>query len=1514
MAQVFLKHFLILICLCLFSFKTYSQSFPKNRKKFISYVQKSYSHIEKSYVQNFIKGPLKKSISDPGVIDEDYFNQIVDYCNNLKESEIKEFPGIFYYLNTAYFLKDKQDKLQEWEGILDKHIELGSKKSINYFLKFSYFFFKYGKIGDAKEAKWFCRNGSYDFSFKNKKVTMTFKNTDLLCLHSNKSSGAGALDSIVLLNTNGKYDIKTKKWIGHGGTLTWEKVKISKEISKAEINKYAISTKSKMIIADSAQLYMPYLKEPVFGRIMDKADVFVREIDKVYPTFSTYENRIEIKELFKNIDYNGGFLIQGKKLIGAGDKSNLASIIVKHKGKELISIKSLFFEISNSSVSAKDCKVKIFIDNDSITHRQLSFSYQNKYKQLELLRPEKGMGNTPFENHYHMFDMFVSRILYSVGKDELRLHYPYNASEDLKYAKFESKNFFDESLYNSFKGFSRENPISKIATFALMNEVTKVHEGKVASLLNKSIDQAKPILINMAMHGFITYDLKDKTININKKLINYDAFQGGNIDYDELIFESKLSSKNKNNKNNFKKIGTINLISNELNIDGIESITVSKINETYIYPNLGHVIINKNRNINFNGWIVCGKLETKTLVSNYNYKSHLFNLDQCLYTTFRVNPLKKEHGSNKILLKSHLSAVKGKLYVGDSTNRSKTLTDSSGVFPKLIIPKKTYVYYNRILKGSYDSSRFYYEIDPFTIDNLQNFDENTFLLNGKLISAGIFPEIEMPLKIMNDYSLGFIKKSPESGYAFYGTNAKYNNKIALSNNGLQGSGTINFIQSISKSNIFTFLPDSTIGYANFENKPKENDIEFPDISCKKSYIRYLPKKEILFASSTQKMPLKFFDNEAQLTGRIRISKNGITGKGDMGFKTAYMKSNLFKFTRWDIKADTSSFNLKNIYRKEGDDPLALSTEGVSADISFKERKGEFNSDISKEIKFPSNLFYCKMDKFYWEMDGSTVDMEKSEATTFQSGGIKEESNFFSYHPDQEKLNFKALSAKYDLKSQEITCSKLNYVPIGDVQIFPDSSTLVIRKEANIKPLKEAQIQTISKTHNFKHCNLKITSKSAYSGNGAYQYYDVDSLVTSIQMNNIECINSRTKASGKIEEKNKFKLNKHFEYFGDISIISTNPGIDCKGSTKLIHDCKNFEKNWMYFEDTIIAKKVMIPFFDKNAINRNGDKIIAGFSWRLSDVKDSIVIYPSFLSKVKNPDDPILFSSNGYIEYNEARQEYQISSKNALKDRSNQALNLLAVSTENFLTLDTRSCSMRGEGEIKLGMDYGDVKFNSYGNVEYNEKSKKSTFNISMRIDMPIDKNVMESFANKIKLVDQYRPMDLKKSNFERAMMHWSNEKTTKKIIESYIQDSKPPKFPSEFENTFFFTGIKLISFDRKNKEERGLQSNSGNAYLVGIYKKPIMKNIPIRIFMEQITNEKKIGDKFAFHFSLPNEKKYFFQYQMEKKNGIMLIETNDKSFEKLINDIKPDKRKIKNFRYEITEEKIYYNLFNNLFY
>ena len=151
------------------------------------------------------------------------------------------------------------------------------------------------------------------------------------------------------------------------------------------------------------------------------------------------------------------------------------------------------------------------------------------------------------------------------------------------------------------------------------------------------------------------------------------------------------------------------------------------------------------------------------------------------------------------------------------------------------------------------------------------------------------------------------------------------------------------------------------------------------------------------------MPLKFFENEAQLTGRVRISKDGITGKGDMGFKTAYMKSNLFKFTRWDIKADTSSFNLKNIYRKEGDDPLALSTEGVTADISFKERKGSLTLIYLKKLSSRLTYFTVKWTSFIGKWMAQLLIWKKVKPLLFK---LMESKSQISFHIIQIKKKIK----------------------------------------------------------------------------------------------------------------------------------------------------------------------------------------------------------------------------------------------------------------------------------------------------------------------------------------------------------------------------------------------------------------------------------------------------------------------------------------------------------------------------
>jgi len=103
---------------------------------------------------------------------------------------------------------------------------------------------------------------------------------------------------------------------------------------------------------------------------------------------------------------------------------------------------------------------------------------------------------------------------------------------------------------------------------------------------------------------------------------------------------------------------------------------------------------------------------------------------------------------------------------------------------------------------------------------------------------------------MPDYSFGFSTKAPDGGYDFYGTGAKYENKILLSNNGLQGAGTINFVESTSISKALYFMPDSTVGFANFVNRPIDTGVQFPDVESKEAYICYVPRDNLLKASST----------------------------------------------------------------------------------------------------------------------------------------------------------------------------------------------------------------------------------------------------------------------------------------------------------------------------------------------------------------------------------------------------------------------------------------------------------------------------------------------------------------------------------------------------------------------------------------------------------------------------------------------------------------------------------------
>ena len=74
-------------------------------------------------------------------------------------------------------------------------------------------------------------------------------------------------------------------------------------------------------------------------------------------------------------------------------------------------------------------------------------------------------------------------------------------------------------------------------------------------------------------------------------------------------------------------------------------------------------------------------------------------------------------------------------------------------------------------EAAYHRDRFNYAVDPFVIDSLDNFANEDLLFTGELLAGGIVPDVVEPLRLMDDYSLGFTTRVASGGTALYGGGA-----------------------------------------------------------------------------------------------------------------------------------------------------------------------------------------------------------------------------------------------------------------------------------------------------------------------------------------------------------------------------------------------------------------------------------------------------------------------------------------------------------------------------------------------------------------------------------------------------------------------------------------------------------------------------------------------------------------------------------------------------------------------
>jgi len=1449
-------------------------SFSADSEKYLEQAEDYMGQYDRKEAKKFIEEfkPVWAGIS--GGIKSDVYQ----YSNTLVAKGAKPYPEFWAYL-TAIKKMGENNLLttvyEGWKNTLSKTFDARDKKQYSEFLVFSMGFFKDGFIYQTSGQQWKTTGTDYRFDYENNQPKVTYTKTDLKCYAKN--------DSSVVYKTSGVLFPLKEKFNGTGGIVTWERAGLSKEETYAELKKYDVSLKSVGFNADSVTFHTTYFKLPLAGKMDEKIVSLPKTQAATYPQFQSYSRRLFIKNIFNNIDYEGGFQMQGASLLGYGTSNEMAQMILYRNNVKFMKSLSTLFTIKPESVDAEKAQAVIYIEKDSISHIFVRFKYQKSENKVTLSRNKDGLSQSPFSNTYHKIDMYFEAITWKLDDPVMEFGSLFMNTD--KSARFESSNFFSINKYNEIQGMDPVHPMVPIEQLSIRKDTTHLSLAEVASFMGKPTSQILPVIGALNSGGYISYDPDNEIVVVKKKLYDYLKARAKKIDYDPIDFDSDVDGVQAN--------ATLNLLSYDLTVRGVKKVNLSDSQFVRIYPDKQELVLKKNRDMKFSGIVNAGSTEFFGKEFFFSYADYKIDLLQCDSMRLRVWPF-DGRGEKQIRVKSVIRGVKGSITIDGKENKSG-LKKGFEKYPILNSTQPTYVFYNdkSIHKGVYDSSSFYFKVDAFVMDSLDNFRPKAQRFAGEFKSAGIFPVFREELYIQKDYSLGFIRKAPPEGLKMYGDKAIFKNEIRLSNKGLQADGVVNFLTATAESKEFTLFPDSLAGLAQkFVNIEQKSPHEVPETRGVHTYVRYVPKQKVMYASSTDSLINFFGTNETKLKGTLALRPEGMTGKGRMYFEKAEISSRNFKYKTKVIDADTSAFKLKNI---EADGGLSFKTDNVNAHIDFVKREGEFTSNGEESfVEFPENQYICYMDRFRWFMDSEDLQLEsdRKSATgivTIDTDLDLSGSNFFSVHPDQDSLNFMAPKARYDLKSKIISCTKVDFIIVGDARIYPDSAKVTIQKKAKLDILNNAKIvaNNTTKYHTIFNARVEIKARKKYQAEGDYIYRDENKLEQKIHFANISLDTTyQTYAKGEIKEEEKFMLSPHFEYKGGIELKAVDIGLNFDGGVRLVHSCNSISRNWFAFKAVIDPQNIAIPVNDV-MVNYEGGLLSAGIS--LNTTLDSIGIYPTFLSSKLKKEHPDLLATTGFLVFDKRLQEYQIASMDKLKERSLPG---------NFISFTKEKCVINGDGKMNFGMDFGQVKVTPIGNMTHTITDHSSSMQVSMSINFPFSNDAMEKVAEKINNFPDLQPFDFTKSNYEKALRELIGIEKADKVVADLSLHGEVKRFPPELAATIVIADVKMVWVPNE-----ACWISEGKIGLSNLFKKQVFKYVDGAIYIKKGTKY----DEIRVVLALDENTIYYFTY---KNNTGMEVASTDESFNNVILETKEDKMKFKgekgerDFEYRFNKNKL----------
>ncbi len=604
------------LIIILYPLSVSSQAFKKFTRepvKFIEELNSVFQNVDDSQY----KGEGEKivesfnTIWSSGNITQEQQEIIYNVCDFMLKRRMKPFPYFKNFLEDFVIVKKSQqteDNMLAWLKSCEYMISTTRNfDDFEYYLEISATLFSDKSIFKSPTSHWVSSSDNFSFEFDTV-PKIKFSSLDLKCYAKG--------DSICIYDTKGIFFPKKRLWTGKGGKVDWQRAGYNTDSVYAELGNYNIILKYAQYSADSVIFHhKKYFSRTLLGSLQDDILADKTGEDASYPAFDSYDKKLEIKNIFKDIDYEGGFYIKGAKIIGSGSKEKDAVLIFKKDGQKFIFVSSNSFLIKRDRISSFNAAATIYFEGDSIFHPAVEMKYMLNNNELSLLRSKAGISQCPFFDTFHKLEIYVEAMYWKMDEPKVELSMIKGAAPKSESA-FESSNYYTEFRYFKLQGLDEVHPLYSIVEYSKLVKRKEFNIKDFAGHLNKSEDQIEGLIITINNMGFISYDIESGKITIKDKLYNYMNARVGKTDYDAIIFNSVVVGESN---------ATLNLLNFDLRVKGVDRVQLSDSQSVYIYPTHQEIIVKKNRDFVFAGHVHAGLFDIYGKRFSFDYDK--FKLD-----------------------------------------------------------------------------------------------------------------------------------------------------------------------------------------------------------------------------------------------------------------------------------------------------------------------------------------------------------------------------------------------------------------------------------------------------------------------------------------------------------------------------------------------------------------------------------------------------------------------------------------------------------------------------------------------------------------------------------------------------------------------------------------------------------------------------------------------------------------------------------------------------------------------